>query len=264
MKAKILAGLTVVFLARFCPADTVAFFYALEKDFESLKTEAQPAGQPIRVGSRNIAVLQIKTHRIYAVKMGAGAVETAVSAQALLARVKCDEAYSVGPVGDLSDKLKVGTWHRIGEIIGYQRGSWTESGFQFSPNSIWKMSNAPPANLPDLLQKLDDIKVASGEIFVASDNYRTQLHQTTAADAVDMNLVGLATVCADHRIPLVCWRIVSDQANNHATDDFKKFVASYDGAGGKAVAEIIEKLPANPNSPESYPNVRKALFESPK
>jgi nucleoside phosphorylase len=94
---------------------------------------------------------------------------------------------------------------------------------------------------------------------VASDSYRTQLHETTGTDAVDMNLFGLLTVCADHQVPVHCWRIVSDRADDNASEDFKKFVATYDGAGGKAVAEIIASLPANPNSPESYPHLEKIL-----
>ena len=74
-----------------------------------------------------------------------------------------------------------------------------------------------------------------------------------------MNLFGLATVCADHQLPLTCWRIASDRADDNASEDFRKFVAGYDGAGGKAVAEIIKNLPANPNSPDTYQNIKKLL-----
>ncbi|MDR3458999.1 MAG: hypothetical protein P4N60_16250 [Verrucomicrobiae bacterium] len=241
-------------------ADTVAFFYALDKDFEMLKAEGQVGGQSLKVGSHNIPVLQIASHRVFAIKMGSGVVETAASTQALLARVKCDEAFSVGPVGEISDHLKPGSWHRVESIICYQKGSWTKSGFEASPGAEMEQTNAIAAtNLPGLFLKLDNIKVASGEIFVASDSYRTQLRETTKADAVDMNLFGLAMVCMDHHLPLTNWRVVSDHADENAGDDFKKFVASYDGAGGRAVAEAIKNLSANPNSPESYPNLKKLL-----
>ncbi len=241
--------------------DTIAFFYALDKDFEALKAQAESAGQPIKVGSRNIAVLQIKTHKVYAVKMGSGAVETAVSAQGLLSRMKCDAGFSVGPVGALSDKLKIGSWHRVEVVANFQRGSWTKSGFQLSPPSATSLQTnlTDKFKLPELFQKLEAIKVASGEIFIASGNYRTQVRETTGADAVDMNLFGLITVCADHHLPLHCWRVVSDKADDNASEDFRKFVENYDGAGGKALAELIANLPPNPNSPQSYPNLNKAL-----
>lgn len=240
-------------------ADSIAFFYALDKDFQTLKAEGQ-AGQAIKVGSRNIVVLQIASHRVYAVKMGSGAVETAASVQALLARVKCDRAFSVGPVGAISDKIKTGAWYHVSEAFSYQKGSWTKAGFQSSPNTTTKPADITTlTNLPALFTNVQTLKIASGEIFVASDSYRTQLHETTGADAVDMNLFGLLTVCADHQVPVHCWRIVSDRADDNASEDFKKFVATYDGAGGKAVAEVIASLPANPNSPESYPHLEKIL-----
>ena len=96
-----------------CPADTVAFFYALDKDLETLKAEAQPAGTTLKSGSRNVQQFTIGAHKVCAVKMGSGAVETAASAQALLSRVRCDMAFSVGPVGGIADKLEIGSWHRV-------------------------------------------------------------------------------------------------------------------------------------------------------
>jgi len=242
-------------------ADTIAFFYALDQDFQALKREGQPAGQPLSAGARSIAVLQLQAHRVYAVKMGSGAVETAASAQALLARVRCDSAFSVGPVGALSDNLKPGSWYRVREVVCYQKGSWTKTGFQLSPGSVVGLSSnaVDKLELPELFRGLTAIKVASGEMFVASDSYRAQLRESIGAEAVDMNLFGLVTVCAEHHLPLVCWRVASDRADNNASVDFRRFATGYDGAGGKAVAEVIKRLPANPNSPMTYPNLQRAL-----
>ena len=54
--------------SEYAKGDTIAFFYALDADVQSLKSEAQPVGQPLKVGSRSIAVLQIASHRVYAEK----------------------------------------------------------------------------------------------------------------------------------------------------------------------------------------------------
>ncbi len=169
--------------------------------------------------------------------------------------------FSVGPIGGISDNLRIGSWYQVGQLISYQRGSWAKNGFQISPSSEISLKNdcAVVLNFPNLFKKLTMVKVASGEIFVASDNYRSQLGGMTKADGVDMNLYGLVTVCDDHHLPLLCWRVVSDHADDRASEDFKKFVASYNGAGGKAVVELIRRLPMNPNSPAAYPNLNKAL-----
>jgi nucleoside phosphorylase len=242
-------------------ADNIAFFYALDKDLESFKIQAQPLGQPLKVGTHVIPIFQLGAHRVYAVKMGSGAVETTASAQALLARIQCDEGFSVGPVGGLADKLKIGSWHRVSQVMCYQKGSWNQAGFQMAANAILnlKVEGTNSFLLPQLFRTNDTIKVASGEIFVTSDSYRSQLHDSTGADAVDMNLFGLVTVCDEYHLPLVCWRVVSDHANDHASGDFLKFTNQYDGAGGRAIAEIIREIPANPNSPDAYPNLKKIL-----
>src|SRR5258707_9194175 len=175
-------GCRVLLLAFYCFAfsgvlargDNIAFFYALEQDFQSLKAQGQEVGQPLKAGVRSIAVLELGIHRVYAVKMGSGAVETAASTQALLAKVRCDAAFSVGVVGGLADKLRTGSWYRVSEVISYQRGSWTRNGFQLSSSAALDQKSDYPTKgtLPVLFQNVPMIKVASGEVFVASDNYR--------------------------------------------------------------------------------------------
>ena len=241
-------------------ADDVAFFYALDVDFQKLKSEGVTARQPIKIGSRSVETITLGVHRVYAVKMASGAVETATSVQALLSRFRCDRSYSVGPVGGISDDAQVGKWYVVRSVTNYQKGTWTNVGFQLAKESIPDLfENDEKEALPPLFKDVGLISVASGEIFVASDRYRHELRDKTKADAVDMNLFGLITVCADHHIPLTSWRIVSDKANDNASEDFRKFVQTYDGAGGKAVAELIKKLPPNPSSPQSYPELQRLL-----
>ena len=89
-----------------------------------------------------------------------------------------------------------------------------------------------------------------------------RLQALTQADAVDMNSYGLALVCADHGVPLFSWKIISDRADEEAAEAFKAFTANYSGEGGKALAEVLQSLPPNPNDPSSYPAIEKILRES--
>ena len=243
-------------------ADEIAFFYALDPDLHALKSEGIVVRNPVKIGDRTIQIISIGKHKIYAVKMGSGAVETAISAQALLCRFHCDRAFSLGPVGALSDKLQVGQWCRVVSVSNFQKGAWTESGFQ-KADAIEAADGADltDATLPKLFQKLPTITVASGEVFVSSTAYRGQLREQTKADVVDMNLFGLLAACSDHHQPVINYRIISDKADDEAGHDFRKFVQAYDGAGGRALAELIHNLPSNPNSPESYPELQKLLKE---
>jgi adenosylhomocysteine nucleosidase len=256
--------LAVFALVHILRADSIAFLYALDTDFQTLKAQASIARQPVKVGESSVQILTLAKHKVYAIKMGSGAVETAISAQALFSRFRCDLAISIGPVGTLSDDLEIGKWYRVSNLIAYQKGSWTSGGFRISKDSEMSFFYAAANELPfpPLFQKLKTIRVASGEIFISSSNYREQLRDLTNADAVDMNLFGLSRVCADHHLPLINFRIVSDKADDNAAEDFRKFTQTYDGAGGKAAAELIRNLPPNPNSPESYPELQKLLKQS--
>lgn len=235
--------------------DTIGFFYALDADLQGLKTQAQEVGQSAKIGTRSIQRLRLGTHVIHAVKMGSGSVETATSAQALLARSRCDWAFSLGPAGALTEAVQTGRWYRVNRVMAWQRGNT-----DLTWNTDW--SRFPVANLPEPLQTTSAVSVASGEQFISATGERDRLQATTQADAVDMNGFGLALVCADHGVPLFSWKIVSDRADENASEAFRAFIAAYSGEGGKALAEIIQALPANPNDPSSYPAIEKLLRET--
>ena len=242
--------------------DTVAFFYALDADLRSFKTFAPESGQSLSVGTRAIQRLRLGPHAVYAVKMGSGAVETAASAQALLARIRCDWAFALGPAGALADTVSTGCWYRVDRIIAWQHGSSLSTSPADFPSWNTDWSKLPTTNIPPPLATTSTLVVASGEQFISTSADRDRLQALSRADAVDMNGYGLALVCADHGVPLFFWKIISDRADEEAAETFKAFIASHSGEGGKALAEVIRSLPPNPNDPNSYPAIAAALQEA--
>lgn len=234
-------------------ADTIAFLYAIESDLVSLREKADDRGHSVMSGTTSIAVLKLNGNTIYAAKMGAGCVKTAVTTQAVLSKFRCDYVITTGPVGALSDKWKIGQWGTVNLITAYQRGTETPDGFQLAAEAtipiapllhhVWYPDEIPASSL---------MHVASGEVFCASELSRNQLASRTGADVIDMNLFGLMVVCQAYKVPVVAWRIVSDNANESAARDFSDFIKTYDGVGGKWVADWVRKLPPNPSNPENY------------
>ena len=244
--------------------DEIGVFYALEQDWGKLKSQAQYIGIT-KVGNRSIETIRLGSHQIYGIKMGAGVVESAISAQALLGRFRCDLAISLGPIGALSDELKIGQWCLITNVVAYQKGTQTRAAFQASEKSYYSLpfpARLKEAGVENSL-KLKKISVASGEMFIASESFQKELQEKTQAQAVDMNLFGLLSAFTSYAsaqgLPHIALRVVSDEANDSATQDFKTFVASYKGEGGATVAQLITNLPSNPNSPDTYPTLRKML-----
>ncbi len=52
---------------------------------------------------------------------------------------------------------------------------------------------------------------------------------------------------------------MSDHADEKASEDFAAFLKSYDGKGGKMVAEIIQELPVEQNEPAAHDALRELL-----
>lgn len=242
--------------------DNIAFFYALDADLQGLKTVAQELGQAASVGTRSIQRLRLGSHTIHAVKMGSGAVETATSAQALLARNRCDWAFSLGPAGAIAESVYTGCWYRVSRVVAWQHGSSGSSSPSDFPSWNTDWSRLPATNIPPPLGAASNLAVASGEQFISTTGDRDRLQALTQADAVDMNGYGLALVCADHGVPLFSWKVVSDRADEAASETFKAFIAAYSGEGGKALAEVIQSLTPNPDDPSSYPAIEMLLRET--
>lgn len=202
--------------------------------------------------SRTIQRLRLGPHTVYLAKMGSGCLETALSAQALLVRFRCDAAYSIGPAGALTDALIPGTWHEVDRVRAWQKDS--DAG-----HTLATLTNL--AARANLLNSTSRLCVASGENFINRAEERARIRETTGADAVDMNLYGLILACEDHRVPLTAWKIISDLANERAAESFQAFRNTYDGAGGAALADLILALPPDPADPLTHPAIERALRE---
>lgn len=110
-----------------------------------------------------------------------------------------------------------------------------------------------------VLAGLPTVGVASGEVFIASDEFRAELVSRSGCSAVDMNLFGLLSVLQSHGIGGIHLRVPSDKADSKAAEDFRRFSDAYDGAGGRMAAEIIRALPPDATSPQAHEALRGLL-----
>lgn len=239
----------------------IAVFYALDSDLAALRKEGVAVGAPKTIQGQVVTSFDIGGHRVRAVKMESGSVPTAISAMALLGRFPCDLAVSIGPAGRIGDRFSVGEWVRVREVVCFQEGAWTSAGFFVGKDAVRALEPPPSggSTLPKPWTDCAEARVASGSVFSASREFRDQLRVESEAELIDMNLAGLVAACAAARVPLVCWKIVSDSADDTAFADFPKFCDSYAGEGGKLVAEWIERLPPNLKNVSSHPNLHQML-----
>ena len=241
-------------------ADTIAVFYALDADLAALKEGDVAGARTASIGSVTVQGFSVGAHKVWAVKMGAGNVETAVNSTALLAKFPSDLALSIGPAGALSPGVEIGHWYEIRKVTGYQRGTFDATGWQVAKGATTVLPGNPGvAKAADGWKIERGIPLASGEAFVAREAENSRIAGITGAVAIDMNSFGLVRACEDLNTPLVLWKVISDRADSRAGEDFRKFLAGYDGEGGRQIRQLLLKLPSAPNSPAAYEHLRKLM-----
>jgi nucleoside phosphorylase len=74
-----------------------------------------------------------------------------------------------------------------------------------------------------------------------------------------MNSYGAALACEKSKVPLLVLKIRSDAADEAASEDFKRFIAQYQGDLGREVRAWIQSLPLSPDSPQAYDEIQRLL-----
>jgi adenosylhomocysteine nucleosidase len=84
--------------------------------------------------------------------------------------------------------------------------------------------------------------VATGDVFVASENMKHQLRETLHADAVEMEGASVAQVCRQRGTPCLVLRSISDLSDENAERDFERFARTAAGNSAMLVTEIIKAI----------------------
>jgi len=202
----------------------------------------------------------VQGHLVYVVKMESGSMRTGINTEALLAKYPCDVLLSTGVVGALVNNLEIGEWLKITKVVAWQKGSYTQGGFNLDSKATLLVENSEISTaIPAIWEGLRSASSASGDAFIGSDNFRDELASTTGSSTVDMNLYGMLSAVNNHRLNSYHFRVVSDLADDNASSDFSRFVNDYDGVGGKAAYEWISRLADDLTSPQSHNHLQRIL-----
>ncbi len=257
-------SLLLIFFTNCAYAGNVGYFFALDEDKVAFEAAA---GAPIRamnlVGGTVAFEYRVGAHRVVAAKMGSGCVNTAVTVARVLALNPVDRIISTGPAGGIGDEAGIGSWWRIGEVAAWQQGRAGEGGRVFPSESALRTVAWMPDDWPEgTWKQMPATKLVSGEVFVASGEKRGELARGFGAELVEMNAFGLLAA-AEEGTPakVLILRVVSDKADEKASEDFAAFLKSYDGTGGKMVAELVKAMPVGKDEPAAHDALRELINE---
>lgn len=263
LKASLLVTPSFLFLCSAAFADT-AILVALPSELNGVRKEVRIVGQSVELAGHKVSIGYHKGEKIYIVATGAGNLNSAMVTQAVLDRKKVARVISIGVAGNLNEKWAVGDVLCVTNVVSHQAGKETPSGFETGgPSAVSRQLSAEYSKkCEELRQAVTDVtteilhfaqydnnrgddtgkpkaesrkpttslrsgKLVSGDSFIASTAKRKWLHDTFNADAVDMVSAGIARVCEANGIPYVIIRVLSDNADETASQDFATFVNAY-------------------------------------
>ncbi len=241
-------------------AGTVAWFYALDADKVELERVIGKPLRSVQSGDCSMHEYQVGPHRLVAAKMGSGCVNTTNTVATVMALNAVDRVISTGPAGGLTDAIQVGRWLRVEAVMAWQSGKAGEGGRIFPGEKALRQVEFLEVEWPEgEWQKMPTAKLVSGEAFVAAGEIRSRLAAEHGAGAVEMNAYGLLAGLEGRKVKVLILRVISDLADEKASEDFAEFLKGYDGKGGKLVAELVGKLPAEANEPAAHESLRELL-----
>ena len=245
----------------------VALLGAFDEEVEILE------GQLVNPKAHTIEGIQFLTgtlneQNVVIARTGVGKVNAAMTATLVIEHFRPNRVIFTGVAGGLNPDLQ------IGDIVIAQTTAQHDLG-RLESAEIENMGTKNPINGkrnpvffpadPGLLQiaatVLADIKlsplqtpqgqrhpriitgtVVTGDVFVASDAKKTDLHKNLGADAVEMEGAAVAQICWQHNVPCLVIRSLSDNAGANASEDFKKYYKIAARNSAALVTRIISQL----------------------
>ena len=184
--------------------------------------EQQSRSKEIEIG--RIQAVHFPELDVTLARGGLGKVQFAVRTQHLLdMRTDWETVICAGAAGGLVDTISVGDVVVATSTV--EHDYYNKFGKRHLPeydgaqNVMNALKHVP---LPSAAFTVHFGPIASGDEDIVMDERRRELHQSTEALAVAWEGIGGAKACAFSEMPFVEIRGITDDANHHASSDFKK------------------------------------------
>jgi adenosylhomocysteine nucleosidase len=193
------------------------------------------------------------------VKSGVGKVYAAMTAQILISKFAVDKIIFTGLAGSINKSIKIGDIV-IGETcvqydldaseLGFKVGQVPYTALRFFAGDKKMLQAALKTKMTDEMTEINREKsgtkivkgtILTGDLFLnhkAQDKYK-EIFKELNGDCLEMEGAAVAQVCTLNKVPFCLIRIISDNADENALDDFEKFKNVVSKKSLKIIENII-------------------------
>ncbi|WP_338766514.1 5'-methylthioadenosine/adenosylhomocysteine nucleosidase [Bernardetia sp. ABR2-2B] len=236
---------------------------AMQVEVDLFKLKVHPKKDTVIMGV-TFTVGKMRTRDVVVVKSGIGKVNSAMTAALLLEHFNPSEVIFTGIAGGIDEKLLPGdivvgdraAQHDFGQLTKEGITVWQTFDYDETSNPLYfpcdsllieKTQEAGEKARIKFIRTYDAKRkptvntgtIVTGDVFVASTQFKNRLEKEFKAKAVEMEGGAVAQICYQQGVPFVVIRSISDTADENAAKLYKKFlkVASFNAA--HLVSELI-------------------------
>ena len=236
-------------LAEVTEPKRIGIISAMQNEIDLLLTEAE-IDRTDTVGGVDYHVGTLCGSPVVIAKAGIGKILSAAGMATMLNRYDISEVLFTGIAGGVGDETQVLDVVIATELVQHDYGHLKNSGFEWS-ESFDGQGGYYPCDAELVRQAYDaavDVVgaehvfqgvVASGDQFVASEDYVKKLQKDFNAIACEMEGASIALVCQQYGVPFVVIRTMSDKADGLAHETYNNMG---DVAAANANRIILEML----------------------
>lgn len=221
----------------------VGIVLALAVELENVLNALGSVEKVEDVGAYEVYFVLHGRHQLYLAVSGVGEIAASATTQMLITKYNVDAIVNFGFVGALDDTLECQQVVAVKDMVHYD--------FDISAIdnvSVGRYPEFAESFIPcdaDLLQKavnaysgLQQVRIASGDKFIADSQKKRWLIEAFHADICDMESAGIILTATRNNVPVMCLKVISDNANEKSPITFYEIVYN----GSKKCAGIIAKV----------------------
>lgn len=181
---------------------------------------------------------------------GVGKVFAALCAQTMILRFGVQQIINTGVAGTLCRELGIGDVAISRDVVQHDMditGLGEPHGFLNGPDLIHIPADPGLVQLAEQVVRAQGLTcqvgtIATGDQFLCDSGRKAWIHQTFGALAGEMEGGSIGTVCYVNHVPFVILRVMSDDADGHAPENFPAFAAQSAETSIRITAEVVRRL----------------------
>ena len=234
----------------------VAVVSAMDNEIDLLIKEAE-IDRVDKISEENYYVGKLSGKPVVIVKSGIGKIRAASVITSLFDNYKISKLIFTGIAGGVADEVKVLDEVVATRLLEHDYGIMSNEGF------VWRSGDPGFGNQDGVYYFCDSEMVelaysaavsvvgedrsfkgtiATGDQFIASEEYVERLRRDHDAYACEMEGAAVAVVCIKYRVPFVVIRALSDKADGNAHESYENFGDIAANNSSRIVIKLLQSL----------------------